>query len=55
MGETVGIDDLSDINPVLLNGFRQLLAYDADDFNEVFDHNFTVAKESLSFCGSFYE
>jgi hypothetical protein len=46
MGDAVGLDDLKELNPGLESSFRALLSYEDDDFDAVFDHSFTVVKDS---------
>jgi hypothetical protein len=48
LGETVTLDDLAEVNPGLLHGFKELLAYEGDDLMEVFDRTFTVEYDGRS-------
>lgn len=45
MGETVGLEDLKELNPQLAHGFEQLLAYEHEDIGHVFPYTFIVEYE----------
>ena len=45
MGATVGFDDLAVYNPSLAHGLEQMLQYDFDDFELLFDRTFTATKD----------
>ena len=45
MGASVGFDDLAVYNPSLAHGLEQMLQYDFDDFELLFDRTFTATKD----------
>ena len=45
MDEPVGLEDLRQFEPSIVQSYQQLLVYDGDDFEEVFGLNFTVDME----------
>ena len=49
MGDPITMDDLEEMNPELVQGFRTMLNYEGDDFAELYDRNFTVTKDGQSF------
>lgn len=43
--ESVGLTDLEELSPVLANSMKNILAYEDDDFEKVFDLTFEVSRE----------
>lgn len=47
LNEKNDLSDLEEISPTLTNSMRNILAYDGDDFEEVFDLTFEVSREGF--------
>ncbi|XP_063853368.1 LOW QUALITY PROTEIN: probable E3 ubiquitin-protein ligase HERC4 [Scylla paramamosain] len=52
LGETVGLDDLADLDPQLTRSLRDLLEYEGGDEEEVYGLNFTVTQDYFGECKS---
>ncbi|XP_050295958.1 probable E3 ubiquitin-protein ligase HERC4 isoform X2 [Anthonomus grandis grandis] len=45
LGEPVGLNDLKDLSPSIMNSLKSLLEYDGDDLDEVFCLNFSINRD----------
>lgn len=45
LDEPIGLSDLEELSPTLANSMKSILAYDGDDFEEVFGLTFEISRE----------